>query len=520
MTKGISWSSVVETAQGRVRGEAVARGLVFRGLPYGGDTAGTRRFMPPLPPTSWTGVRDTIAFGPRAPQFDPPRAREFDWLFSTPDMSEDCLVLNVYTPSLAGERPVMVWLHGGAFAFGSADVPVLDGTNLAAHGDVVVVTVNHRLNVFGFLSPLAEGPFADSGNAGMLDLVAALGWVRDNIAAFGGDPGQVTIFGQSGGGAKVAVLMGMPLAKGLFHRAIIQSPSSGFRVQEPEGPARFAANLFDVLGLRTGDHRALQALPAAQLLRAMGSVVQRHGGEDQFRPVIDGRSLPGHPFHPVPPAACADMPLMIGTTATEASFYLAPDPANQSLDAGRLHARVKRFMRLDDHAAADVIAAYANSHPDEAPGRLLVHIASDHMYRLTTIEGAEQKATWSRAPVFLYRFAWQSEAMEGHLMSPHTAEMPFVFGNQGIAHAFTGHGAAVDALATRMMSVWSTFARQGDPNGSGLARWTPFTGDGHETMVFDSTSSGMALDPAGDDRRAMAAYRRFVPGSALNFRTD
>lgn len=514
--------TVLQTRFGKVRGELRDNGIAFKGIPYGADTGGSNRFMPPRDPAPWQGVRDGTQFGHRAPQPHMPHAPVFSWLTSTSPISEDCLVLNVYTPAMDHvRRPVMVWLHGGAFAFGSSDAPVLDGGNLAQRGEVVVVTVNHRLNVFGYLAPVLEDPrFADSGNAGMLDLIAALEWIRDHIADCGGDPSSVTLFGQSGGGAKVAVLMAMPQAQGLFHRAIIQSPSSGFRVQEPASAARSALALLDTLGLTPRQAGKLQDLPPETLLAAKASVVAAEGGNDNFRPVIDGRTLHGHPFYPEAPSTCAGMPVLIGHTATEASYYLATLPGNHQLSAEQVQTRVRRFMRLDENDAAAVVCAYAANHPGASPAELLTHIAGDHMYRLTTIEGAEQKAAQGKAPVFLYRFAWNSPALDGRLGSPHTAEIPFVFGQTDLAREFVGDAPGASRLSHQLMDAWLRFARTGDPNGPGLPEWQAFSRERRATMVFDTPESSLQVDPAGPDREVMVRYPRFVPGGAINFRED
>lgn len=524
MANGNSWlqAPVAETALGKVRGERRNNGLAFKGIRYGADTGGKRRFLPPVAPEPWCGVMETTNFGRLAPQVSPGAAAGFEWLRSNRPMAEDCLVLNVYTPDLAGRRPVMVWLHGGAFAFGSSDAPVLDGGNLAAHGDVVVVTLNHRLNVFGYLAPLpGDERFADAGNAGMLDIVAALQWIRENIAAFGGDPESVTLFGQSGGGAKAAILMAMPQAQGLFHRAIVQSPSSGFRVQEPDDAERFATQLLACLALQPGQYAELQQIPVEQVLKAMSRVVADNGGDDHFRPVIDGRNLLAHPFYPHAPAGAAHMPMMVGYTATEATYWLSRSPANRQIDARQLHERVKRFMKLDDDSTLAVLRGYARNRPEASPADLLAYIASDHMYRLTTIEGAEQKAAQAGAPVYLYKFDWRSPMDDGFLRSPHTAEIPFVFGQVELAGDFTGGGTPDNLVLMRqMMDAWLRFARTGDPNGQGLPPWQPFSREHRATLVFNAPESSLQMDPDGSDREVMTGYRRFVPGSAVNFASD
>lgn len=514
--------TVVEIATGKLRGERRPKGIAFKGIPYGASTAAEARFMPPKKRAPWAGTLDATRFGDRAPQVDRPFPQGFEWLFSTPPWSEDCLVMNVFTPATGdGKRPVMVWLHGGAFAFGSADVPVLDGEQLAASEDVVVVTLNHRLNAFGYFPP-PEGDdrFADAGNAGMLDLVLALEWVRDNIATFGGDPNCVTIFGQSGGGAKVAVLMAMEKAKGLFHRAIVQSPSSGFRVQTREHAEPFGHALSKRLHRKNGDLEALQKVPAEQLLDATTQLLIATGGEDRFRPMIDHRTLSRHPFYPEAPATSADIPLLIGYAATEASFYLASDSANRSLTLEQARHRLKRFMKLDDGGASRLLSEYSANHPKALPIDLLMHAAGDHMYRLTTIEGAEQKAQQGGSPAFLYEFAFSSPAYEGFVRSPHTAEIPYVFGNIEMARAFTGSSESASMQMQEAMGVWARFARTGDPNGGKLPHWTPFNLESRATMLFDAPSTRLAFDPGGADRKVMARFPRFAPGSPLNFRGD
>ncbi len=326
---------VAHTTHGRIRGVEVSGIKVFKGVPYGASTAGRNRFMPPVAPEPWTGIRDATEYGASAPQSEPGVRRVVSPIgvaaAGLPGEGEDCLVLNIWTPAIGDnrKRPVMFWCHGGGFATGSGSSPVTDGTNLARRGDVVVVSLNHRLNVLGFasLERVAGPEFAASGDVGMLDIVRALEWVRDNIAEFGGDPGTVMVFGQSGGGRKVATLLAMPSAKGLFHRAIIESGAT-LKLVEPEQGARVARELLATLGLPADQGKALQTVPLDALMSAYFSVVRRMNVDQMtqgFSPLVDGRIVPQHPFHPVASAVSAGVPLMIGSTRTELTSSAATE---------------------------------------------------------------------------------------------------------------------------------------------------------------------------------------------------
>ena len=507
---------IVETANGKVRGLIDHGSLVFRGLPYGAPTGGANRFLPPQPVKSWKGVREATLFGASSPQSnpaggdpnvimraalpqDPPGVRE----------AEDCLVVNVWTPAVTGKRPVMVWLHGGGFSSGSASAPLYDGGNLSRRGDIVFVGVNHRLNAFGFtdLASIGGEAFASSGNAGILDVVQVLQWVRTNIAAFGGDPDNVTIFGESGGGAKVSTVMAMPAAKGLFHKAIIQS-GPGLRSGTAEDGARATALLLAELGLKAGDVRGLQAVPQERLLGAYFAIQPklRAAGVtgSTFGPVVDGLALPRHPFDPDAPAVSDAVPLLIGSNRHEATFppFMAITAQERAIDEAGLRQRIKAgFPKADVEA---LVGAYRQGNPNASPFDLLVLINTDRIFGANTIVLAERKVARGKAPVHVYRFDWESPAMDGHRRAMHTMELGFMFDNTIRVPGLVGTGDANEALAATMSTAWASFARTGTPAAPGLPAWPAYSPANRKVMVFN-TRPWLGDDPAGAERRALLA---------------
>ena len=493
---------VVETTSGKVRGAVIEKVYAFKGVPYGASTAGAGRFMPPAKPQPWTDVRDATQHGHRSPQqpgiLEPlPEVGSMD--IQNP-MGEDCLVVNVWSNGLKDnkKRPVMVWLHGGGYASGSGDYILYDGANLARKRDVAVVTVNHRLNVFGYLY-LADvgGPkYADASNAGHRDIVQALEWVRDNISSFGGDPGNVTIFGQSGGGGKVATLMAMPSAKGLFHRAVCQSGAAIKGVSRANA-TKTAQALLDKLNLKPDQIDQLQNMPFDKLAAAI-----QGPGFGGLGPVVDGKSLPHDPFDPSAPEESATVPLLIGSVEEEVNFF--PNTPLDPIDDADLHKRVKQTTRADDAAVDHLIAVYKQGRPKKSNVEIYQIIASDATFSAGVHTEADRKVAQGKAPVYKYYFIWQSTARDGKLRSYHTLEIPFVFENVDPAKSMTGTGQDRYALSDKMSAAWAAFARSGNPNAKGLPHWPAFTADQRATMVFNDETK-LVNDPYKEARLALAA---------------
>lgn len=494
--KNASSGPVAETASGKIRGTLVNKVNAFRGIPYGAPTGGAARFMPPAKPKPWSGVLETIEWGPEAPQGPHTEIPEVAATIPKQGISEDCLHLNVWTTSLSksAKRPVMVWFHGGGFTSGSGSYTIYDGANMARKHEVVTVTVNHRLNSFGFvyLPEIGGAKFADASNAGMLDAVAALQWVHDNIASFGGDPNNVTIFGQSGGGGKVATLLAMPGAKGLFHKAICQSGGSLRGISRTDA-TNSTKTLMSKLGVKTAEE--LQQVPMDKLVSVTLSTPGLRLG-----PVVDGKSLPADPFYPTAPAMSANIPLLTGTTEFEVNFF--PNTKFDPIDDAALHAAVKQATRAGDADTDKLITTYKKDRPKYTNVELSQVVASDN-FRASVVTQAELKAAQS-APVYMYYFTWQSPVHDGKLKAYHTLEIPFVLENVDEAKSMTGTGQDRYALESKMSAAWAAFARTGNPNHKGLPNWPAFKTDQRATMIFNNECK-VVNDPYREERLELAS---------------
>jgi len=496
---------MLEIDSGRVRGVRRAHGLAFLGIPY----AATRRFLAPQPVAPWTGELDATACGPRCPQtieslVDLPM---FAWYGQDGPFAENCCVLNVFTPDLRrnARRPVIVYLHGGGWASGGGGGAALDGGRLAARSDLVVVTLNHRLNVFGYtpLGPLGDERFGDAGHVGQLDIVAALQWVRRNIGSFGGDPGCVTVMGQSGGGNKLSALLAMPAARGLFHRAINLSGVSGLNLASPQATQPYLNEVLRRLGIGAGDLGRVLGIPGDQLQRARQEAMVTVR-DDGAQPVVDGRHIVASPFTPEGLALHASIPLMIGSTDTESTLFLCQDPRNLAVDENELLARIETSLDLGRTQANALVAAYREQDDVCTAGQVLVQLTSDLLTRSHLIRAAEAKAQAGRAPVYFYDFAWKVPGEGGRWGSPHTADIPFVFGTLDHARSLTepAHEEAL-VLSRRIMGAVAAFARCGDPNHDELPPWAPYDARRRPTMVLDRQCR-VEEDPRASGRIASA----------------
>jgi len=502
-------SPIAATTHGRIRGYVDQGISVFKGIRYGSDTS-VRRFQPPVPPSPWTGVLDTLEFGPTAPQ---PRSSGGGFFprDEAKVISEDCLHLNLWTPTVGqgGRRPVLVWFHPGAYSSMTSNTSGYDGVRLCRRGDVVVVTVNHRLNVFGYcyLAELGGADFADSGNAGMLDLVLALQWVRDNIAEFGGDPKNVTIFGQSGGGAKCATLMAMPAAHGLFHRVWTMSGQQ-ITATRPVTGNTHAGDVLAALSLTPARLRDPKALSMDQLLaaRARGSY---------FGPVKNGRSLPRDPFDPDAPPLSADVPMVLGNTHDETRGLMGGDPTVWDLTWDTLPAKLEANSPfMGDLDRAKVIAEYRRIYPHYSPADIFfASTTASRSWRGQVIE-ADRRAVQAAAALhtWVYQFDWCTPVQGGRLKAPHGLDIPMVFDNVALLAQMTGNGPVAQRVADQMSEALLAFARTGNPNTKAIPHWPAFSLAGRPTMVFDAAAK-VVNDPRGDERRMFEKVPYVQPGT-------
>jgi para-nitrobenzyl esterase len=498
-------TQIVKTSNGPIRGRVDDRGLcVFQGVRYGAPPVGDLRFKPPRKPAPWTEVADAFQYGARAIQASGgPSAQA-----GTPGMSEDCLFLNVWTPGIDHKkRPVMVWLHGGGFSSGSGGDAITEGGNLARKGDVVVVSVNHRLNVFGYLQLSKEwGPeYVSSGLAGMLDIVLSLEWVRDNIARFGGNPGNVTIFGESGGARKVPMLMAMPPAKGLFHKAIIQS-GSGLDAPSQAEAISLGRELLKKLGIAEGDREALKRAGTQAIFDAQPAAAPAASPAGQltmpisgFVPCVDGIALPRKPFTPDAPAISAKIPILIGSNKDEMTIFRARDPKfGASTDAD-----FTAYMRQQLPGKAEaLIPALRAAFPGYSPSHLITVMETLKGYWIATVLQAERKAAQGAAPVYVYLLAWETPVDGGRLRSHHALDLPLVFNNIETSRSMVGPGPEPQRVADQMSAAWVAFARSGDPNTDGLPPWRPYDLKNRATMIFN-LNSYVQNDPYSEIRQIL-----------------
>ncbi len=498
-------TQIVKTSNGPVRGYADNRGLhVFKGVRYGAPPLGNLRFKPPRKPEPWTNIADASKFGARAVQTSSGPSAEV----GTPGMSEDCLFLNVWTPGIDNKRrPVMVWLHGGGFSSGSGGDAITEGGNLALKGDVVIVSVNHRLNVFGYLQLGKEwGPeYASSGQAGMLDIVLSLEWVRDNISRFGGNPANVTIFGESGGARKVPMLMAMPAARGLFHKAIIQS-GSGLDAPSAEEAVTLGRELLKKLGIAEGDQEALKRASTQKIFDAQPVLPPAASPAGQltmpisgFVPCVDGIALPRKPFIPDGPPISAGIPMLIGSNKDEMTIFRARDPKF----GAATYEDFAEYMRKQLPGKAEaLIPVLRKTFPDYSPSHLITVVETLKGYWIATVLQAERKAAQNAAPAYVYMLAWETPVDGGRLRAHHALDLPLVFNNVETSRSMVGPGSEPQKVADQMSAAWIAFARLGNPNATGLPPWKPYDLKSRATMIFNLNST-IQNDPYREIRQIL-----------------
>jgi para-nitrobenzyl esterase len=474
----------VDTVAGKVRGLNVAGISRFLGIPYGGPTSGPNRFKAPTPATAWRGVRDAFNYGPVAPQVLYSPAIDYisliDWDQQPGGMSEDVLTLNVWTPGTGdgGKRPVLVSLHGGGFTSGSSGHASYNGDPLARFGNVVVVTVNHRLGALGYLNLAdigAPAEYAQAGVAGMLDIVQALQWVRGNIDRFGGDPGMVMVFGQSGGGRKVSTLLAMPSGKGLYHRAAVQSGSQ-IRSMSREDGTKAADLLLRQLGLDRSRLDQLVTMPWDRVLAAQAALAA--GQVREFWPVVDGDALPQHPFDPAAPSISADIPLIVSNCLHDAALALT----NFDLTDDGLKTIVVKLV--GEANAQQVLDMYYQAYPNATPFQIQAALFTDRDHNHRAVAQAERKAASGGAPVWMYRFDWPSPGYGGKFGAVHATDVALVFHNTHLP--IDGDRPAARMLADKMTAAWVAFAKTGNPNTSDMPSWPAYTVERRDTMVVNT----------------------------------
>ncbi|MEY3322667.1 MAG: hypothetical protein RLZZ417_2250 [Bacteroidota bacterium] len=498
--------AVAQTEYGKVRG-FILRGIhQFLGIPYGADTSGKNRFMPPQKPTPWTDVKPTIWWGNTAPQIMEKRyanvVSSFVDHWNYDDVSEDCLKLNVWTPALDNKkRPVVVWLHGGGYVNGNGiEQDGYHGENLARFGDIVFCSVNHRLGALGYCCLSAAGGGSGSGNAGNLDLVASLEWVKNNISQFGGDPGNVTIIGQSGGGAKVTTLMNMPAAKGLFHKAVALSGSSLIGVNK-DYAEKLGLKVMEEAGLKAGEIEKLQQIPWLEFIHIANRAVTKLSDEakkmgiqrEGFSPVSDGIHLIDEPFFSTD--LSANVPLMINTTFHE----WTPSRADASLETVTWEQVAERLTPRFGEKSNAILAAYKKQFPSASPVEIWALILSN---RKNAVAAADAKTKQGKAPVYLSWFGWEPPLFDGRMRAFHCIDICFWFYNTELMYTHTGGGKRPKALSQKMAGSFLKFIKTGNPNGGGLPQWTPYSTENGETMILDDICL-MQNNPDAEARKAL-----------------